>query len=599
MGVFDILKNSNLSSRLNRNNVTNPTILLEQQSLNIIKTAESLYKESKTQINNIKSILFLDLECLGGFIWKYLQHQFYDTIRSDMFFNKLINKDGIFLKPIEFIGSPVEYIEIKKNICHYYDFSNFVAFIYKHCSIYDKSILPYVVYKVIRIIIAKYFNEELSMQSIKNYQDYCIKTKEPLSNYNIMKLAYSAMYNNKGANSLIDHFKAIKAKVELAFSEQKAKDLENFKKTKSLIKDKQNLIIDFAKEFYKPTVNLIKLNEKFRCVISEPQKLLKFIKDICIKYRISFNSHINCYLYSLIKHDFIGIDVDLTVMDKDINEEEHMWDMYQKYMQLLEITQRGIYGKKDLILSEYLETIYQKYAEELKEKDAVYSAVYLSIRYNLIKYFAEKYINEFNTNTLYEYVKLCKSKSMIRCLSDLDILVVDSQIIMMYICHNMTATDNLTKSLFKDYDEVDEKIKRTLIAIDEKIANDILFEEYDNSVINMDELSGYEFESLLAKLFSKMGYKTEITKGSGDFGIDVIADNGITRIGIQAKCYVGHKVGNDAVQQAISGKEYYGLDKAMVITNSYFTQSAIQQAKGSKVTLWNRDNLLEKLNIFN
>ena len=39
---------------------------------------------------------------------------------------------------------------------------------------------------------------------------------------------------------------------------------------------------------------------------------------------------------------------------------------------------------------------------------------------------------------------------------------------------------------------------------------------------DIDLMSGYEFEEFVAGLFKKMGYATEVTKASGDQGIDVL-----------------------------------------------------------------------------
>ena len=107
-----------------------------------------------------------------------------------------------------------------------------------------------------------------------------------------------------------------------------------------------------------------------------------------------------------------------------------------------------------------------------------------------------------------------------------------------------------------------------------------------------------KFEKLIAALFEKMEYKVSFTKTTGDYGIDITADDDIVRIAIQCKCYHGHSVGNDAVQQAVSGKEFYGCDKAMVVTNSTFTPAAIEQAKKSNVILWNRHVLQKTLDAY-
>ncbi|MDR4347249.1 restriction endonuclease [Bacillus paranthracis] len=110
----------------------------------------------------------------------------------------------------------------------------------------------------------------------------------------------------------------------------------------------------------------------------------------------------------------------------------------------------------------------------------------------------------------------------------------------------------------------------------------------------IDTMDGYEFEAFLSDLFNRMGYNTEITKGSGDYGIDLIAIKKGLSIGIQAKCYSG-KVPNKAVQEVIAGIAYYKLDQGMVVTNSYFTKPAYNQANGSNVILWDRDMLIQKI----
>jgi HJR/Mrr/RecB family endonuclease len=114
------------------------------------------------------------------------------------------------------------------------------------------------------------------------------------------------------------------------------------------------------------------------------------------------------------------------------------------------------------------------------------------------------------------------------------------------------------------------------------------------TINDIDLMSGQEFEQFLAILFSKMGYETEGTKGSGDQGIDVIASKDGNKIGIQAKCYSG-SVGNGAIQEAVAGRNYYHLDKAIVVTNAGFTNSAKELAEANSVVLWDRTILKDKI----
>lgn len=91
---------------------------------------------------------------------------------------------------------------------------------------------------------------------------------------------------------------------------------------------------------------------------------------------------------------------------------------------------------------------------------------------------------------------------------------------------------------------------------------------------NLQTLDGYQFEVLVANCLDTIGYKTKVTKGSGDYGVDVIAQFKDKKIAIQVK-HQKNKVEYKAVQQALSGKKYYSCNEAWVVTsNDDFTRQA-------------------------
>lgn len=96
--------------------------------------------------------------------------------------------------------------------------------------------------------------------------------------------------------------------------------------------------------------------------------------------------------------------------------------------------------------------------------------------------------------------------------------------------------------------------------------------------------SGAEFEEWLVILFNMLGYQTKNMQLTGDQGIDLIVAKDGLRYGIQAK-YYSESVGNAAVQQVIAGREYYGLDKGVVVTNSKYTSSAEKLAAKTEIHL--------------
>ena len=104
---------------------------------------------------------------------------------------------------------------------------------------------------------------------------------------------------------------------------------------------------------------------------------------------------------------------------------------------------------------------------------------------------------------------------------------------------------------------------------------------------------GYEFEEYVANLYKELGYKIEeVTKKSGDQGADVIAYKNNIKYVIQVKFY-NNPVGNKAVQEVVGAKGMYKADKGIVITNSTFTQSAIELAKANNIELVNGEKIEE------
>lgn len=108
----------------------------------------------------------------------------------------------------------------------------------------------------------------------------------------------------------------------------------------------------------------------------------------------------------------------------------------------------------------------------------------------------------------------------------------------------------------------------------------------------------YDFEKQCADILKNNGWNAEATQKSGDMGVDVIATKDNIKIVLQCKLY-SKPVGNHAVQEINTGKDYYKADYAGVVSNNSYTTSARQLAKNCGVLLLNLEdlpNLYEKLN---
>ncbi|MDE7187026.1 MAG: restriction endonuclease [Lachnospiraceae bacterium] len=120
---------------------------------------------------------------------------------------------------------------------------------------------------------------------------------------------------------------------------------------------------------------------------------------------------------------------------------------------------------------------------------------------------------------------------------------------------------------------------------------------YGRRADTMDEMEGHEFEYFCADLLDKQGFtEVEVTRGSGDFGVDILAEKDGVTYAVQCKRYHG-PVGVDAVLKTYAGRDYYGRMVGAVMTNQYFTSPAVEAAGKLRILLWDRgfvDSMMEE-----
>ena len=107
-----------------------------------------------------------------------------------------------------------------------------------------------------------------------------------------------------------------------------------------------------------------------------------------------------------------------------------------------------------------------------------------------------------------------------------------------------------------------------------------------------EDMEGAEFEQYCAELLEAKGFENvEKTPASHDYGIDIIADKDGITYAIQCKCY-SDTVGIKAIQEAYAGRDYYQSMVGVVMTNQYFTKSAIAFAGKLNILLWDGDYVM-------
>jgi HJR/Mrr/RecB family endonuclease len=116
-------------------------------------------------------------------------------------------------------------------------------------------------------------------------------------------------------------------------------------------------------------------------------------------------------------------------------------------------------------------------------------------------------------------------------------------------------------------------------------------------MLEIDKMTGEQFEERLQILFTNLGYKAERTssgKVKPDYGVDLVVEKDGIRTAIQAKCWK-EKVPEKAVQAVFAGKNMYNCTEAIAITNSNFTKMAWRLARVDNVKLWSRNYLVKVL----
>lgn len=126
------------------------------------------------------------------------------------------------------------------------------------------------------------------------------------------------------------------------------------------------------------------------------------------------------------------------------------------------------------------------------------------------------------------------------------------------------------------------------LVIDSKLTKE--FVEGEDDLQYCENMGGLEYEEFIKNCFIKNGCEAQVTKASGDQGVDVVAEIGDKRIAVQCKHY-NSKVSNDAIQQVYSAKNFFDCDIAVVISNNNFTNQAKQLASKLGVYLLHHEDV--------
>jgi HJR/Mrr/RecB family endonuclease len=320
------------------------------------------------------------------------------------------------------------------------------------------------------------------------------------------------------------------------------------------------------------------------------------------------------YVESCTEDFWLSVDIDTSLLRADKAAQLILWNFIEKtderfylYQDVILRFEALLYNNNNLNHLEgdveyFFDHVFYKLVKLLHNKlylnaiETSYFAVWNALREQSIVYFASQFENQHGS--FYQPLKKLNLEQCLDIYCRTDTLDVKAEAniakFASYLIHNEKVNGS------KDFLDVFSFVEIEVYKIMER--NELIaFEKYIMSdstnkitIEDVDLMTGEEFEHFIASYFQGQGYETSLTRRSGDQGIDVIMMKNMQRVGIQAKRY-SNKVTNSAIQQAVGGLRLYALDKGMVITSSYFTDSAKELAKANDILLWDRDDIKDKL----
>jgi HJR/Mrr/RecB family endonuclease len=280
-----------------------------------------------------------------------------------------------------------------------------------------------------------------------------------------------------------------------------------------------------------------------------------------------------------------GLSLDeIDEVSKNKRSYGHIYEFLDDLVKIQKVfSKKNIYASYHDIHTVFLTIIQDETRQKLEVATRnlieVYIEPYLSpIVKHIIKNIGPKYDKGSVGSELYRYYNILK---YVDCFPDPQIQEILTHTLQkLDLSYTIDELNRIFEQFKKDYD-LDE-FERTFGNNKKVVMGDF------------ENLDGYQFEKYLSQLFRYMGYAVYETPPTGDQGADLVLSKSGQKAVVQAKKY-SDKVTNKAIQEVFTAKAHYKADKAMVVTNSFFTDSAIQLALSNDVELWDNTILCKAI----
>ncbi len=96
-----------------------------------------------------------------------------------------------------------------------------------------------------------------------------------------------------------------------------------------------------------------------------------------------------------------------------------------------------------------------------------------------------------------------------------------------------------------------------------------------------------DYEHIVADYFEQQGYSTKVSPYSNDYGVDVFATKGKSKIAIQAKMFGNstRPINRQMIMELHGAKDYFDCTKAVMATNGRIIENALEVANKLKIDI--------------
>lgn len=129
-----------------------------------------------------------------------------------------------------------------------------------------------------------------------------------------------------------------------------------------------------------------------------------------------------------------------------------------------------------------------------------------------------------------------------------------------------------------------------LLVVAIKLYRFLMLRRMNKFPADIDTMNGLDFERYIADLLKRHGFYNVSLTEQFDMGVDIIAEKDGVRWGIQVKRHSG-LVKAAAVRQVVTALNFYSCERAMVVTNSTYSNVARQLAESNDCVLVSRTEL--------